>query len=401
LNNPWKILTTPFIRPEDIHHYEKLGVSEIKLTDRFNSTETLIKKTKAYLDRSYDGNLLDLLSFYLLTKESSFKKRKLYIPKDKVLGIIDIEKRLKLSSTPELYIDNKKLDGFLDFFIKNNIDCTDRLCDKCNWCKNFSENSIKFNNIMTWISLNINFSYWQLGIIFLILILFFCFIIFIIASYFIFKWVRFNISAHYFQINDFSKYQREILKKYGKCKIKKLYLVRNPIIQYLKTLINIITLYNFNKQIEHYKKKMNKHFFYPNHTSVICEIETEKGIKKLILIEKTTSFKISTQFKVTHHQELKQVKIDKNWTIEKILNMTKERMGDKKFFNWHVCENNCQIFVKEILNTLNLCSKKNQNFLMQDYFFSENIIYSDFVHHVINCSLNMYNILEMGLYSIL
>jgi collagenase-like PrtC family protease len=145
LNNPWKILTTPFIRPEDIHHYEKLGVSEIKLTDRFNSTETLIKKTKAYLDRSYDGNLLDLLSFYLLTKESSFKKRKLYIPKDKVLGIIDIEKRLKLSSTPELYIDNKKLDGFLDFFIKNNIDCTDRLCDKCNWCKNFSENSIKFN----------------------------------------------------------------------------------------------------------------------------------------------------------------------------------------------------------------------------------------------------------------
>jgi hypothetical protein len=146
---------------------------------------------------------------------------------------------------------------------------------------------------------------------------------------------------------------------------------------------------------------MNKHFFYPNHTSVICEIETEKGIKKLILIEKTTSFKISTQFKITHHQELKQIKLKKNWTIDKILNMTKERMGDKKFFNWHVCENNCQIFVKEILNTLNLCSKKNQNFLMQDYFFSENIIYSDFVHHVINCSLNMYNILEMGLYSII
>ena len=254
---------------------------------------------------------------------------------------------------------------------------------------------------MTWVSLNINFSYWQLGIIFLIILLFFCFIIFIITSYFIFKWVRFNISAHYFQINDFSNYQREILKKYGKCKIKKLYLVRNPIIQYLKTLINIITLYNFNKQIEHYKKKMNKHFFYPNHTSVICEIETEKGIKKLILIEKTTSFKISTQFKITHHQELKQVKLKKNWTIDKILNMTKERMGDKKFFNWHVCENNCQIFVKEILNTLNLCSKKNQNFLMQDYFFSENIIYSDFVHHVINCSLNTYNILEMGLYSII
>lgn len=253
---------------------------------------------------------------------------------------------------------------------------------------------------MTLISLNINFSYWQFGIIFIVLLLFFIFIIFIISSYFIFKWISVNIGTHYFQINEFSKYQKEILEKYDKCKIKKIYLVRNPIIQYLKTLINIITLYNFDKQIEQYKFKTDKHFFQPNHTSIICEIEIKKGIKKLILIEKTTSFNISTQFKITHQHELKQVKFKGEWTIGKILNLTKDRIGNKNFFNWNICETNCQNFVKEILNTLNLSDKKNKDFLIREDFFSKNIIYSDFVYHVINCCLNMYNILEMGLYSL-
>jgi len=253
---------------------------------------------------------------------------------------------------------------------------------------------------MTLISLNINFSYRQLGIIFIVLLLFFIFIIFIIPSYFIFKWISFNIGAHYFQINEFSKYQKEILKKYDKCKIKKIYLVRKPINQYLKTLINIITLYNFDKQTEQYKDKTNKHFFQPNHTSIICEIEIRKGIKKLILIEKTTSFNISTQFKIAHQCELKQVRFKGDLTIEKILNLTKDRIGNKNFFNWSLCETNCQNFVKEILKSLNLSDKKNKDFLMQEDFFSKNIIYSDFVYHVINCCLNIHNILEMGLYSL-
>lgn len=254
---------------------------------------------------------------------------------------------------------------------------------------------------MSWISFNLNFSYWQLSIFFVIIIIFFSFILFIILSYFFFKWLHFNVSSNYFKINDFSKHQKYILKKYGNCKIKKLYLVRSPVIYYLKSLINIITLYNFDKQIEYYKKKNNQDFFYPNHTSIICEIETDKKLKKLILIEKTTSFKIFTQFKITNDQELKPIKLKKKWTIKKLIDDTKSRMGNKRFFNWHICENNCQIFVKEILQTLELCGKKNQIFLMQDYFFSNDIIYSDFVHHIINCSLNMYNILERTLYSIL
>ena len=66
---------------------------------------------------------------------------------------------------------------------------------------------------MSWISFNLNFSYWQLSIFFVIIIIFFSFILFIILSYFFFKWLHFNVSSNYFKINDFSKHQKYILKK--------------------------------------------------------------------------------------------------------------------------------------------------------------------------------------------
>jgi len=145
IREPWKILSTPFIRPEDVEYYEKIGIDEIKLTDRFNSTDTLVKKVEAYINGKYDGNLLDLLSFYLLVKDGSFKKRKLYIPKKMVSSILDIEKKLELSKSPSIYIDNEKLNGFLEFFKSNDIDCGNRVCKKCSWCIDYGKKSIKFH----------------------------------------------------------------------------------------------------------------------------------------------------------------------------------------------------------------------------------------------------------------
>jgi collagenase-like PrtC family protease len=145
LSEPWRILTTPFIRPEDLCTYKELGVSEIKLTDRFSSTDELVNRVEAYLKETYDGNLLDLLSFYPVKKDGSFKKRKLYIPKDKIKSLVKIGNFLKLSEAPEIYIDNKKLDGFLEFFIKNRVDCSDMACENCKWCQKNAEKSISYD----------------------------------------------------------------------------------------------------------------------------------------------------------------------------------------------------------------------------------------------------------------
>ncbi len=145
LKTPWLILTAPFIRPEDVTHYEKIGIDELKFTDRYNSTDELTNKLNAYINGIYDGNLLDLLSFRLSKSEGSFRDRKLFIPKTKLKSIINMEKELKLSKTPEIIINNRDLDGFLSFFIENDIDCTWMDCDKCSWCKKIGENSIKYN----------------------------------------------------------------------------------------------------------------------------------------------------------------------------------------------------------------------------------------------------------------
>jgi hypothetical protein len=204
---------------------------------------------------------------------------------------------------------------------------------------------------------------------------------------------------HYFHVHDYNKYQKQILEKFGNKKIKKIYLVREPVKGLLLTLINIITRYNFNHQIKEYKEKFKKNLFFPLHTSIICEIESEKKRKKMILIEKTNYFKINTTFKISDYQEILQLKIKKKWTLSKLLDQTQERMGKKQFFNWHICKNNCQVFIKEILKTLKIYTSQNKIFLMQDEF-AKYVSFTNFETHAMNCIINTYNILDMFFVSI-
>jgi collagenase-like PrtC family protease len=59
--DPSLILKSGWIRPEDISVYEKLGLNLFKLSGRQLSTEENIKLIEAYSERSYNGNLLDLI----------------------------------------------------------------------------------------------------------------------------------------------------------------------------------------------------------------------------------------------------------------------------------------------------------------------------------------------------
>jgi collagenase-like PrtC family protease len=68
LMEPVELLKSPWIRPEDVHHYEDMGYKHFKITERFKRTPLLIEHVKAYENRRYDGNLLDL--FTLPRKEA-------------------------------------------------------------------------------------------------------------------------------------------------------------------------------------------------------------------------------------------------------------------------------------------------------------------------------------------
>lgn len=74
LLHPELFLMSRWIRPEDLHEYEAMGYDEFKIIDRSRSTAWLLRVAKAYADRRYEGNLLDILSLELLGDPAGDRK---------------------------------------------------------------------------------------------------------------------------------------------------------------------------------------------------------------------------------------------------------------------------------------------------------------------------------------
>jgi hypothetical protein len=127
------------------------------------------------------------------------------------------------------------------------------------------------------------------------------------------------------------------------------------------------------------------------------EIKQQNNMKKMLLLEKNNSITISDNFNIHKFQEIKHIKIKKKYTINSILKTTQDRIGVNNFFNWNLCDNNCQKFTKEFLVTLNKYNK-----YTHDYIFSDKLISiikpTEFALHTLNCICNVYNICEKYIY---
>ena len=79
--------------------------------------------------------------------------------------------------------------------------------------------------------------------------------------------------------------------------------------------------------------------------------------------------------------------------MNEILEKTRKRIGNNKYFNWEIYKNNCQIFIKEILITVKKFTKGNKKFMFQNEFIEE-IKISDFSLHILRSLTNTINLLE-------
>lgn len=88
VDNPANIVKSRWVRPEDIHLYEKVGIKWFKLSGRTMSSEWIFETVKAYILRKYEGNLLDLFPIAAgsLSKEKS-RYRKFFIDNFAISGI--------------------------------------------------------------------------------------------------------------------------------------------------------------------------------------------------------------------------------------------------------------------------------------------------------------------------
>lgn len=138
LMEPVELLKSPWIRPEDLPHYEALGYDRFKITERFKRTPLLVEHVKAYENRRYDGNLLDL---FTLPRKGAFTPLHLeYFIKPEhvnIMKISELEKVFDLEVRELIRMDNRKLDGFIEHFKK--MDCNQTSCSQCLYCEKVFE----------------------------------------------------------------------------------------------------------------------------------------------------------------------------------------------------------------------------------------------------------------------
>ena len=231
-------------------------------------------------------------------------------------------------------------------------------------------------------------SFFSLLVLFILL-----FILWTIISYYILKWFRKNIDENYY-FNTYTNKCKKTLESYGDLPIKNIYLARQPINYYLIKLLNVITFCEYEKKLKNYIEKNKCNAFFPFHTSLIIEVELPSKFRKLIVIEKNNCISITANHKNYDNQDMIKIKSKKcKSTINSLLEKTKKRLGNSKYFNWHIYKNNCQKFTEELLISLNKKNKKYINFIYQNDFV-KTFKSSDFKLHILNCIINLFNIFE-------
>ncbi|MBM3244810.1 MAG: peptidase U32 [Candidatus Omnitrophica bacterium] len=143
---PHLLISAPWIRPEDISVYEKIGIDSIKLVDRRLPTPELARIINAYVNGEYKGNLVDLfptLSGASRTNRGNFLARLKNLLKLAPQDIIKLVKSRRIFETMEIKIDNQALDGFLDFFFTH--DCRLSSCVDCGYCFRIADKAVKID----------------------------------------------------------------------------------------------------------------------------------------------------------------------------------------------------------------------------------------------------------------
>jgi collagenase-like PrtC family protease len=124
-----QIIKCRWVRPEDIHVYEEIGIDVFKISGRSMSSERILHAATAYSSRHYQGNLYDILN--VITPKIGFINSALSGVQNNVTG-----------SPPKFYIDTQALEGFMDFFGKQN--CLSG-CNQCNYCQRIANKVIQFD----------------------------------------------------------------------------------------------------------------------------------------------------------------------------------------------------------------------------------------------------------------
>src|SRR3990172_384033 len=85
MKDPVELVKIRWIRPEDVEDYEMAGVDCLKIIDRYKTTDTLVGYLRAYRERRFVGNIVELLN---LPRKKAFLPANIkYILRDEYINI--------------------------------------------------------------------------------------------------------------------------------------------------------------------------------------------------------------------------------------------------------------------------------------------------------------------------
>lgn len=128
-----EILKSPWIRPEDSVYWERAGVQLLKLAGREKPADWIAECANAYARRSFRGNIYDFV-----------EKSGLCAPEyGAFLNEGDRMHPLRF------HVDNRALDGFIEFFYKNRPRC-ELGCETsgCRHCSQWAERAVRVDEVL-------------------------------------------------------------------------------------------------------------------------------------------------------------------------------------------------------------------------------------------------------------
>jgi collagenase-like PrtC family protease len=142
LGKPDELIKARWIRPEDVGDYDDVGIDSLKLLERFRNTETMMQVVRAYEQRRFDGNLVELLT---LPRQNAYNPPNLeYLIRPDLVNIdlmLEMADIFGYSFSDVMQIDNRELDGFAEHFKTH--DCYHSSCDECGYCKRWTEKVVR------------------------------------------------------------------------------------------------------------------------------------------------------------------------------------------------------------------------------------------------------------------
>lgn len=169
------------------------------------------------------------------------------------------------------------------------------------------------------------------------------------------------------QIYNYNASSQRTINKYGSYKIVGLTIYRQPIPSLVNTTLNIISLGKWNEE-RNKDKTLNTLY----HLTLACELEG--GI--IVYCQKNEVICISTDYSPTAECETCPIVLDNldnlekskkiSFTLNEMLNKTQERMGESNYFLYRTFDNNCQVYIKNLLESVDLYGSDIQSFVFQN-----------------------------------